>query len=172
MCWHVHILSTHQKEHSCMTMCSILSLRLFLAPGRPPPVHLLQYDPSQPQPLAQQGSSTHRQRAPTATETGRWERRFFSSFKGVLWHWKDECLSIETGSQMFKKKKKCSYFSKSAPSGWRKRQKQIFMPKLLSTQNWNEYCSGAAHWLVNKSQPIWVLVSMFEQHFTNMKCFG
>lgn len=88
---------------------------------------------------------------------------------GVLLRKKDECLLKL--SHKLKKKKKCSYFLKSALSGWRKRRKQIFMPKLLSTQNWNECCSGAAHWPVNKPQPTQFLVSVFEQHFTNIKCF-
>lgn len=47
----------------------VLPLRLFLAAGLAPAVHLLQYDSSQPEPFPQQGGSTTRQRSPTASET-------------------------------------------------------------------------------------------------------
>lgn len=47
-------------------------VRLFLAAGLAAAVHLLQYDPSQPEPLPQQGGSTYRQWAPNASETWRW----------------------------------------------------------------------------------------------------
>ena len=66
-------LYTHKRAERVI-FCCLWSLRLFLAARRPAPVHFLQYDASQPQPLPQQGSTAHRPRAPTATETGRWAR--------------------------------------------------------------------------------------------------
>lgn len=47
-------------------------VRLFLAAGLAPAVHLLQYDPSQSEPLPQQGGSSYRHWAPNASEAWRW----------------------------------------------------------------------------------------------------